>query len=84
LEEFCGGRLYFATDSDVEKMLHGFSSDEVCRYHKEKGGVVCDQTRRYDAMCAHCGWNPRVARRRIKKFLEKNQERKENNAGDSV
>lgn len=75
-----GEYVYYATDSDVDRMLHGFSLDEVCRYHRDKGGVMCNQKRRYDAMCAHCGWNPRVARARVKKFLEE----REKNAGNSV
>lgn len=79
-EEYGGGRLYFASDSDVERMTHDFALDEVCRYHRKYGGVKCDQKRRYDAMCAHCGWNPRVSRMRIKKFLE----RKEQNEPDAV
>ena len=63
--------LFIASDEDIETLSKGFSADQVCRYHKEFGGVVCDQRKRYDAMCAHCGWNPRVARMRLKKYKER-------------
>lgn len=69
-EEHDGIRTYFATDRDIFNMTHGFDLNEVCRYHREKGGVVCDQKKRTDAMCSGCGWNPRVSRMRIRKFLE--------------
>lgn len=71
MEEYFGGKLYIATDADVEKMLHGFSLDEVCRYHRDKGGVMCNQKRRTDYDCEHCGWNPRVSRRRIRNIKER-------------
>lgn len=71
MEEYMGGRLYMVSDADVERMLHGFSLDEVCRFHREKGGVVCDQKRRTDYDCEHCGWNPRVARRRVRQYKER-------------
>ena len=70
MEEYYGGKLYYATDDDIAKLLNGFNLDEVCKFHKEKGGVVCDQKRRTDADCERCGWNPRVARRRLKKIKE--------------
>lgn len=70
MEEYYGGKLYYATDDDIEKLLNGFNLDEVCKYHREKGGVVCDQKRRTDADCERCGWNPRVARRRLRKIKE--------------
>lgn len=64
---------YEVTDEDIANMLRGFSLDEVCRYHREHGGVICNQKRRTDADCEKCGWNPRVSRRRrikIKKWIE--------------
>ena len=70
MEEYYGGKLYYATDDDIAKLLNGFNLDEVCKFHKEKGGVVCDQKRRTDADCVRCGWNPRVARRRLRKIKE--------------
>lgn len=69
-EEYYGGKLFMASDEDVTRMLHGFSLDEVCRFHREKGGVMCNQKRRTDADCERCGWNPRVARRRLIKIKE--------------
>lgn len=80
MEEFNGGLLFTVSDEDVSRMTQGFSLDEVCRYHRAYGGVMCDQKKRHDAMCAYCGWNPRVSRARIKKYLE----RKGNNGGNSV
>lgn len=71
MEEYMGGRLYTVSDADVERLLHGFSLDEVCRFHREQGGVVCNQKRRTDNDCEHCGWNPRVARRRSKRIRER-------------
>ena len=79
-EEYGGGRLFFASDDDVHRMTHGFDLNEVCRYNREKGGVMCDQKKRHDAMCSVCGWNPRVSRMRIRKFLE----RREKNEPDVV
>lgn len=71
MEEYFGGTLYVPTDEEVERMINGFSLDEVCRYHREKGGVACNQKRRTDYDCEHCGWNPRVARRRSRKIRER-------------
>ena len=42
-EEHDGIRTYIATERDVFNMTHGFDLNEVCRYHRDKGGVVCDQ-----------------------------------------
>ena len=80
-EEHDGIRTYMATEADVYNMIHGFNLDEVCRYHREKGGVECNQKKRYDAMCAHCGWNPRVSRQRIKKYLA---EKEKNGKSDVI
>ena len=74
MEEYYGGKLYTLTESEVEKMLHGFSLDEVCRFHREKGGVMCNQKRRTDDDCEHCGWNPRIARLRTRKIKERLEE----------
>lgn len=80
-EEYGDRRIFKATDRDVYNMTSGFDLNEVCRYHREKGGVVCDQKKRYDAMCAHCGWNPRVSRMRIRKYLE---EKEKNEQSDVI
>ena len=71
MEEYMGGTLVFVSDADVERMTHGFSMDEVCRFHRAEGGVNCNQKRRTDYDCEHCGWNPRVSRRRIRQFKER-------------
>lgn len=75
-DEYGGGRLFYASDEDVQRMTRGFDLNEVCRYHRDKGGVMCDQKKRFDAMCAHCGWNPRVSRMRIRKYLERKEKQK--------
>ena len=74
MEEFGGGRLFTVSEEDVERLVRGYSLDDVCRFHREKGGVVCNQKRRTDDDCEHCGWNPRVARRRLKKIKERMEE----------
>ena len=79
MEEYMGGRLFMVSDADVDRMLHGFTLDEVCRFHREKGGVVCNQKRRTNDDCEHCGWNPRIARRRVRQFKER---REKENAPD--
>lgn len=76
-EEHNGIRTYKISERDVYDMTHGFNLDEVCRFHRDKGGVECNQKKRTDAMCNRCGWNPRVSRMRIKKYLaekEKNEQ----------
>ena len=67
--------------SMVMPTFNGFSKLDTCIYHLEKGGVGCDGNTRTDYDCAHCGWNPQVARRR--KYLIR-EERRKQNAGDSV
>lgn len=68
------GNVIEVSDADVERMLRrDFKLDDVCRYHREKGGVVCDQKRRTDADCERCGWNPRIARRRVRQFKERKE-----------
>lgn len=79
-EEHNGIRTYKISESDVYNMTHSFNLDEVCRFHRDKGGVECNQKKRTDAMCNRCGWNPRVSRMRIKKYLE----RKEKNEQSDV
>ena len=74
------GTVIDVSDEDVEKLLRkDYQMDEVCRYHREKGGISCDQKKRTDADCERCGWNPKVARRRIWKIREER-----NSGGDSV
>ena len=58
-----------------------FDYTEICRYHHEKCGVICDQRKITDYDCAHCGWNTQVARNRAYKIRE---ERRKLNAGDPV
>jgi hypothetical protein len=70
MEEYYGGKLFTASEEDVMRMTHGFSLDEVCRFHREKGGVCCNQKRRTDYDCEHCGWNPRVSRYRLRRIKE--------------
>lgn len=66
------GTIIELTDAQVEAMLRrDYKLDEVCRYHREKGGVMCNQKRRKDSDCERCGWNPRVARMRTKKIKER-------------
>ena len=71
-EEYFGGALVTLTDSEVERITRDWLPGEVCKYHEEKGGVVCPEKRRKPGDCDHCGWNPKVAHRRsyrIRKML---------------
>ena len=66
------GNVIEVSDADVERLLRrDFTLDEVCRFHREKGGVVCNQKRRTNDDCERCGWNPRVTRRRLRRIKER-------------
>lgn len=59
--------------------LFEFDPREVCKYHIEEGGVICDARKRTDYDCTKCGWNPKVSRRRAWKIRE---ERRKLNVSD--
>ena len=74
--EICdfNGNIVDVSDADVERLLRrDFDLNEVCRFHREKGGVVCNQKRRTNDDCEHCGWNPRVTRRRLRQIKERRE-----------
>lgn len=76
IEEF-DGTVIEITDEQVEKMLnHKFSPVDTCRFHLEKGGVMCDAKTRKSNQCDRCGWNPKVARRRSYKIKQERKEMK--------
>jgi len=68
MENYFGGKLFTPTDEEVLTLTRGFSLDEVCRFHREAGGVVCNQRSHSRRDCERCGWNPRVQRQRIARF----------------
>lgn len=77
MEKVCDfhGNVIELSDEQVAQMLRrDYSLDEVCRFHREKGGVTCNQKKRTDMDCEHCGWNPRVSRRRLRKIKERLEE----------
>ncbi len=71
VSDYYGGKLYEPSEEDVLALTRGFTLDEVCRFHREAGGVICNQRRRSNLECEHCGWNPRVQRQRITKIKGK-------------
>ena len=82
-EEYFGGTLITLSDAEVSAMLRDFDPEEVCRFHLEKGGVICQAKKRKPGECEHCGWNPRIARRRayqVRRWLEDMEETKRNAA----
>lgn len=66
--------------------FRGFSEEDTCRFHLEKGGVMCNKKRRLPDSCDHCGWNPRVSHRRSyqirKKIYEMDMEDAQKDATD--
>lgn len=76
IEDF-NGNVIELTDEDVERMVRRFTTKDTCRFHLEKGGVMCDEKTQKSGKCERCGWNPQVARRRTyqmkKSIKESNQ-----------
>lgn len=66
--------MAFFHSEEALRLYRGFSLDDVCRYHREQGGVLCDQRKRTDEDCRNCGWNPAVSRRRLRKIIRKMEE----------
>lgn len=61
-----------------------FDERNTCRFHMEKGGVMCEKKKRLPDSCDRCGWNPRVAHRRAFQIRKKIYEMEENEQKDAT
>lgn len=69
------GNVVELSDEQIERLMRkGFDPNEVCKYHTEHGGVLCDKKKRKPLDCERCGWNPRVSRYRARRIRERMNE----------